>query len=114
MAGEHTESAGTLGADRPEAGRQVATDVATTNVVPLLPATEPRNAGDAAEMRGSGIGGDAIEAMRAAPSQAERFRLLHTAVLEATKGPHRSRSAGGFSVALIAYLDHAMGLGNGQ
>jgi len=64
----------------------------------------------AAEMRGSEAAFRAVEAMRAMPTQAERFRCLRAAVLEATEGPHRRRAAGGFSAALIAYLDYALGI----
>jgi hypothetical protein len=64
----------------------------------------------AAERRGSEAAFRAVEAMRAMPMQAERLRRLRAAILDATEGPHRRRAAGGFSVALIAYLDYALGI----
>jgi hypothetical protein len=91
---------------------EAATDVATSNVLPLFPSCPPpANAADAAERRGAGAGLDAIDAMRNAPTQSERYRVLHEAILTATKGPHRSRAAGGLALSLVAFLDRALGLG---
>lgn len=66
--------------------------------------------GHPAEVRGSSTASNALDEMRAADSQAERVRILHRAVLDVLEDARPSRAAGGFAVALIAYLDHAMGL----
>jgi hypothetical protein len=69
-----------------------------------------RNPADLAEVHGGGLAEKLIEDFRDAEDQAERLRLLHRALMEAAEGLYPSRSLGGFSVVLVAYLDHAFGL----
>lgn len=107
----YTLAASPAGAVTEMTQAEAATDVATSNVLPLFPSCPPSaNAADAAERRGAVAGLNAIDAMRNAPTQSERFRLLHEAILTATKGPHRSRAAGGLATSLIAFVDRALGL----
>jgi len=68
------------------------------------------NPADLAEQRGANLADKLIEEFPDTENQAERMRLLHRALLEASEGLYPSRSLGGFSCGLVCYLEHALGL----
>lgn len=81
-----------------------------------MPCTSPnrdydRAPGEMSEIAGAKIGYAMTEAMRCAPDQASRLRLLCAAIEEvAEECGCRERAIGGFAVQLIAYLDSGLGL----
>jgi hypothetical protein len=67
--------------------------------------------GNMAEEAGAHICYSMVEAMRCAPNQATRLRLLCAGLEEvAEECDHRSRAIDGFAVWLIAYLDNGIGV----
>jgi hypothetical protein len=72
---------------------------------------KPRlTSGDLAEQHGYALAESALTAMQAAPDQADRGDILHTALLELQRLPHPRRSAGGFSVGLICTIERGLGV----
>lgn len=66
-------------------------------------------AADCAEQAGNAIGTNCLNEILNAPSQAVSMAALQTALIDLQRLPHPKRAAGGFAVALIAYLEHGIG-----
>jgi hypothetical protein len=64
---------------------------------------------DLAEQAGNAIASNCLTDILNAPSQAVSVTALQTALLDLQRLPYPDRAAGGFAVALIAYLERGMG-----
>ena len=67
-------------------------------------------AADCAEQAGHAIGTNCLNEILNAPSQAVSVTALQTALLDLQRLPHPKRAAGGFAVALVAVLEHGIGV----
>jgi hypothetical protein len=63
---------------------------------------------DCTERAGSALAENCLNAIRTASNQSESLIALEAALLDLQRLPHSKRAAGGFAVALIAYLERGM------
>ena len=66
-------------------------------------------AADCAEQAGHLIASNCLNDMLEAPSQSVSLVALQTALLDLQLLPHPKRAAGGFAVALVAFLERGIG-----
>jgi hypothetical protein len=61
-----------------------------------------------AEQAGAAVADNCLKDIQDATNQAERVAVLQSALLHLQALPHPKRAAGGFAVALVAYLERGL------
>lgn len=67
-------------------------------------------ADDCAERDGAELADGCLESIRKASSQAERVNALQAALLGLQRLPHPEHAAGGFAVAMVAFIEVGLGV----